>query len=430
MYYLSEVISLLRREGNLIEMKEPIPYELEPAARIREAEDAGKTITFLVKESPLKVASNVVSGREFLYRLMGVKSDEDAYAKLLRSLSTNSRPGYVDESFASNFKRFEGRLDMLPAIKFFDKDGGRYITSSILVAQVPGTDSYNASVHRLMFIPGKGYAVRIVPRHLFRIYHENLRRGQETPVAIMIGCDPLMLLSASTSPPYGHFEFDIYGNLLNEKVIVTYTPKYELPVHVSSSVIVEGKITKERIREGPFVDLLNLYDTVREEPLIRVEGIYINKLSEPFFHAILPGGMEHKLLMGFPKEASIWDAVKRAVPKVHKVRLTPGGGGWLHAVISISKNVDGDAKIAIMAAFAAHPSLKHVVIVDEDIDPENPQEVEWAIATRFQADRDLVVISGARGSTLDPSSQDGKTAKMGLDATAPLEERARFLRPF
>ena len=132
--------------------------------------------------------------------------------------------------------------------------------------------------------------------------------------------------------------------------------------------------------------------------------------------------------MGFPREAAIWDAVSKVVPRVRKVRLTPASGGWLHAVVSIEKQHEGDGKSAIMAAFAAHPSLKHVVVVDSDVDPDNPWEVEWAIATRFQADRDLVLVRNARGSTLDPSSQDGLTSKVGIDATKPLEAGLGYKR--
>jgi UbiD family decarboxylase len=117
----------------------------------------------------------------------------------------------------------------------------------------------------------------------------------------------------------------------------------------------------------------------------------------------------------------IWEAVSRTVPKVYSVNLSAGGNGWLHAVISIEKQVDGDAKNALLAAFGAHPSLKHAVVVDSDIDVFNPIEVEWAVATRFQASEDLIVIENVRGSTLDSSAnQDtGLTSKMGIDATRP-----------
>lgn len=115
------------------------------------------------------------------------------------------------------------------------------------------------------------------------------------------------------------------------------------------------------------------------------------------------------------------------MPEVVAVRLTQASGHWLHAVISIRKSHDGDPKNAIMAAFGAHPSLKHVVIVDDDIDVDDLGQVEWAIATRFQADRGLVVVYRARGSTLDPSSvEDGMTSKVGIDATKPLGSDLRF----
>jgi len=140
------------------------------------------------------------------------------------------------------------------------------------------------------------------------------------------------------------------------------------------------------------------------------------------YQALLPSGAEHKLLMGLPHETMIWEAVSEVVPTVKAVNLSSGGCGWLHAVISIDKLVDGDAKNALAAAFSAHPSLKHAVVVDTDIDVYNPDMVEWAIATRFQASEDLLVIPQARGSTLDPSAdqETGLTTKMGVDATRPL----------
>ncbi|MEM3381996.1 MAG: UbiD family decarboxylase, partial [Candidatus Bathyarchaeia archaeon] len=138
--------------------------------------------------------------------------------------------------------------------------------------------------------------------------------------------------------------------------------------------------------------------------------------------ALLPSGSEHGLLMGLPQEAKIEEAVSGVVPKVKDINLTPGGCHWLHAVISIEKQAEGDGKNAILAAFAGHPSLKHVVIVDTDIDVNNPTEVEWAIATRFQGSKGLVVIRNVRGSSLDASGDQklNLTTKVGIDATRTL----------
>jgi UbiD family decarboxylase len=139
------------------------------------------------------------------------------------------------------------------------------------------------------------------------------------------------------------------------------------------------------------------------------------------YHGLLPSGAEHRILMGLPHEVLIWEVVSKVVPKVYSVNLATGGSGWLHAAISIEKQLDGDGKNALLAAFAAHPSLKHAVVVDSDIDVFNVSDVEWAIATRFQASEDLIIVKNARGSTLDSSAdqETGLTTKVGVDATRP-----------
>ncbi|MEM0488950.1 MAG: UbiD family decarboxylase, partial [Candidatus Bathyarchaeia archaeon] len=168
---------------------------------------------------------------------------------------------------------------------------------------------------------------------------------------------------------------------------------------------------------------------VRNQPVVEI--VNVMRREDYIYQAILPSGAEHKLLMGLPREASIYEAVSKVVPKVHAVNLSFGGGGWLHAIISIEKQLDGDGKNALLAAFAAHPSLKHAIVVDSDIDVYNLVDVEWAIATRFQASEDLIVIPNARGSTLDSSAdqETGTTSKMGIDATIPFTKpRDKFER--
>ncbi len=381
---------------------------------LEEAERKGKPIVYKVKGVEIECASAIFSRREYVWNILGARNDEEAYAKLL----ADKREKLKIEDF--KYEKKLNKLTDLPWIKFYEKDGGKYITSSIFVACRNGI--CNASFHRMMLIDERRAAVRLVPRHLYHMYTEALKENKELEVAIVISPPPLIELIASTSPPFGVFEFEIAQALL-PTLRFSLTPLYKIPVPSDFSVVIEGRITKDKAKEGPFVDLLNTYDKVREEPIFEVDAIY--KGTEPF-HVILPGGVEHMYLMGYPKEASIWNGVRRVVPRVKKVRLTKGGGMWLHAVISIKKNHDGDAKNAIMAAFASHPSLKHVVIVDEDVDPDNYEDVEWAIATRFQADKDLVIVKNARGSTLDPSAREGMTAKMGVDATAPVKEREKF----
>jgi UbiD family decarboxylase len=187
-----------------------------------------------------------------------------------------------------------------------------------------------------------------------------------------------------------------------------------------AELVLEGRISASKeVVEGPFVDITGTYDVQRRQPVVDVVGVM--RRRDFVYEGLLPSGAEHRLLMGLPHEVLIWESVSKVVPKVCAVNLSVGGSGWLHAVISVEKQVDGDGKNILLAAFAAHPSLKHAVVVDSDIDVFDPCDVEWAIATRFQAGEDLVVVKNVRGSTLDSSAdqETGLTTKMGVDATRP-----------
>jgi 2,5-furandicarboxylate decarboxylase 1 len=146
----------------------------------------------------------------------------------------------------------------------------------------------------------------------------------------------------------------------------------------------------------------------------------ITHRKNPIFHTIVGGGVEHLLLGGIPREATLLDHLQRSFPSVRDVRLTRGGTCRYHLAVKIDKTSQGEPKNIIMGAFGGHYDIKQVVVVDMDVDIDDESEIEWAVATRFQADRDLVVVSGAQGSKLDPSSNNGISAKMGIDATKPL----------
>jgi len=201
----------------------------------------------------------------------------------------------------------------------------------------------------------------------------------------------------------------------------------DLEVPAEAELILEGRVTHTLVGEGPFPDLTGTLDIVRRQPVIEIDRI--TRRRDPIFHALLPGGMEHRNLMGMPREPTIFAAVNE-VCRCTGACLTPGGNSWLHAVVQIEKQREEDGRRAIWAAFQGHHSLKHVVVVDTDVNLFDSADVEWAIATRFQADRDLVVLTNQPSSSLDPSAtqmpgKKTRTAKMGLDATAPLDETRR-----
>jgi UbiD family decarboxylase len=187
-----------------------------------------------------------------------------------------------------------------------------------------------------------------------------------------------------------------------------------------SEFVIEGIVDFKKLHsEGPFVDLTGTYDIVREQPVFEVTAI--THREDAIWHALLPGGLEHKLLMGMPREPTIFERVNQVVNRLD-VHITPGGSSWLHAVVQIKKQSDDDGIKAIHAAFAGHRSCKHVFIVDEDIDLYDSSQVEWAMATRFQGNRGMVVKAPEQGSSLDPSSDPLThfTTKIGFDLTKPV----------
>jgi UbiD family decarboxylase len=364
-----------------------------------------------------EAVGNLWSDRERISSYFGIRKEE-IVRKMLHAISNPSKPMEIDRpQFFDNVKE-DFDLRELPIPKLFPGDAGRYVTAAVAAAEFKG--NRNLSFHRLMLLDDRRFAIRLVPRHLYTMYRSSISEGRDLHVAFCIGVCPSILLAAATSLEYGQDEMEIASSLrrstLGEPVQVART-RGGILVPAYSEFVLEGRITPATVEEGPFVDITGTYDKKRMQPVVEIDRIYHAK--DPIFHIVLPGGIEHYLLMGLPREPLIYRAVSQVVPNVHNVRLTEGGCCWLHGVVSITKNKEGDGINAIMAAFTGHPSMKMVTVVDKDIDVYNDREVEWAVATRFQASRGLAVVNNAAGSSLDPSS-DGLTSKVGIDATKPL----------
>jgi UbiD family decarboxylase len=308
-------------------------------------------------------------------------------------------------------------LRRLPIPRYHPDDGGPYITAGVTIIRDPDFGR-NVSFHRLMLLDERRFSARVVEG---RGTHTALAKvRQDLPVAIAVGAPVQVLLAAAMSPPKDVDELSIAHALATTPLARCQTVPLEVPAE--AELILEGRITGLLADEGPFPDLTGTMDHVREQPVVEIERI--THRSDPIFHVLLPGGMEHKNLMGMPREPTIFAAVNQ-VCRCTGAYITPGGMSWLHAVVQIDKQDEEDGPRAIRAAFEGHTSLKHVVVVDTDVDLYDASDVEWAIATRFQADRDLVILEDQPGSSLDPSGiqvpgKKSRTTKMGLDATAPL----------
>ena len=367
-----------------------------------------------------QAVGNLFATRESIAGAMGIEKDE-LLGKMLRAYSAPRAPVEVKNPDFQDEVTEEFDLTKLPIPKFYPRDGGPYVTAGVGISEFEG--KRNMSFHRLMLLDKRRFAIRLVPRHLYTMYRSSLAKGQELPVAFCVGVCPPVLLAAATSTSYATDELEIAASLHHEctgKDLGVSCLHSGLRVPSQAEFVFEGRLTEQKVEEGPFVDITGTYDDRRSQPVFEVDRLYMRR--DPIFHIILPGGLEHYLLMGLPREPIIYKTVGQAVPKVHGVRLTEGGCCWLHGVVSITKNKEGDGINAAMAAFTGHPSMKQVVVVDEDIDVNDDRQVEWAVATRFQASRGLLVVNHAAGSSLDPSAE-GTTSKIGIDATKPMGEK-------
>ena len=398
--------------GSEFAVKEKIDADSQFATKIM-SEDQDRTVLFEDLNGG-RAVGNLFSTRKKIADAMGI-GQGDIVKHMIDAIDHPIDTEVVDDP---EFRYQELPLDLtrLPICKYFPEDGGRYVSSGVIVSEYGGKK--NVSFHRMMIVDKDRIAVRLVPRHLFTMYNNAKKDGVELKIAICIGARPEVLLSAATSTAYDADELRIASALVKSasgSPLKVGRCDNGLLVPAETDYVIEARITADTIEEGPFVDITGTYDCVREQPVIKVDRIWACR--DPVMQLLLPGGNEHFLFMGLPREPIIFKTVQQAVPRTHNVRLTEGGCCWLHGIVSITRNKPGDGVNAIMAAFTGHPSMKHVVVVDEDIDIFDDKQVEWAIATRFQADR-LVVIPGAAGSSLDASARR-TTYKMGIDATRP-----------
>ncbi len=411
---LREFIALLEREKILKVIDEPVSPHLEMARIIA----AHREIPLLFRNVPgydSEVVSGLCSRRELMALALGVEPKE-LIRTLVKAMENPSEPPIVEDPPCQEVVEEKVDLTRLPILKHLPGDGGPYITAGVAIIKDPDYGR-NASFHRLMLVDERRFVARVVEGRGTHTAWSKVPGDLE--IAIAIGLPVHVLLAASMSPPMGVDELSIAHALSPTPLARCLTKDLEVPA--CAEIVLEGRLTRKLAPEGPFIDLTQTWDYVREQPILEVD--LVTHRRRPLYHALLPGGAEHRMLMGIPREPTIFAAVNE-VAECLDVRVTPGGMCWLHAVVKIRKKNPDDGLKAIEAAFRGHPSLKHVVVVDEDIDIDRPEEVEWAIATRFQADRGLVVLRDQPGSSLDPSAKHSPgrktlTAKMGLDATIP-----------
>ena len=410
---LRDFLNRLENENRLIRIKNEVSTEFEIANVINTLGEQ-PVIFENVKGSDFPVFGGITSSRDVIATGLDTTKEKLLF-KLVDALRNPKEPEIVDSAPCQEVAITEPDLDKLPILMHLQGDGGKYVTASVCTIKDPDSGR-NVSYHRLMQLGKNKFSARLIPKRQTRTTYDKIEGDLE--MAVCLGNSVPVMIAASLGPPQEVDEFSIANSMDEMKMVKCKTKNLEVPAE--SEIVLEGRITREVDREGPFVDLTETRDFERQEPVFVIDAITHRK--DAMYQALIPGRMEHKILMGMPKEPTIYDEVSK-VAKCKNVLVTMGGGSWLHGVVQIEKEQDDDGRKAIEAAMRGHKSMKHVTVVDADVDIYDPIALEWALATRFQGHKDVLMLTDQPGSSLDPSGDHSgkktKTTKVGLDATIP-----------
>ncbi|MGB4198804.1 MAG: UbiD family decarboxylase, partial [Tepidanaerobacteraceae bacterium] len=378
--------------------------------------------------SGFEVVTNVFAHRKNCALALDLSKDQwrmETSLEYARRAMDLIKPVVVDKSEAPCKEVImtgdEVDLYKLPVQTHHEMDGMPYLPDAVVAAD-PDTGIYNSSHHR-MIIAGKDESrIWMSPRHLWNYFVRAEERGEPLPIAHVLGHHPGFFLGSESILPITTDEYEVIGGILQEPLRLVPSETYgeRLMVPADAEIVIEGEILPNcRAPEGPFGEFTGYYGPQRWSPVVKIKAITHRK--NPIFLNILCGHPDTWLLGGIAKEACLYEELRRVCPGVTAVHLPTTGTCRFHAYVAIKQRFNGEAKVAGIATIPHHDIVKHIVVVDDDIDPFDEKQVLWAIATRVQADKDVTIIPNCRGGLLDPSSViEGIGAKMVIDATKPM----------
>src|SRR6185369_7784301 len=401
-------------------VSKPVDPVYEITALVAKLEKEGRRRPVLlfenVKGTSWPVLTNLHASRSRLAAAINAAPDrmQETY---LRAMERPLPPRVVATGPAKEVVKRGDDVDLgaLPQIVHHERDAGPYVTAAISFAKDPTTGTWNCAYNRLMVQGRDRTSIHLtLGKHLWEFYKIAEARGEPLPVAFAIGVHPAIALGALAIGSIDEDERAIMGALLGEPLELVKCETSDVLVPAHAELILEGEILPVgRVAEGPFGEFTGY--SLGERPREIVRYTAITHRRDAMFQDITVAHLDHMLLSTIPMEANLYRAVRAMVPSVKTVRVP----GPFTCYVSIEQRLVGQAKNAIMAAFGADLYMKRVVVVDEDVDVFDDRQVNWALATRCQPDRDIAIITNARGSDLDPSTrEDGYTAKWGVDATA------------
>ncbi|MFD1707859.1 UbiD family decarboxylase [Siminovitchia sediminis] len=432
---LQGMIELLRDKKLLTRVKSPVDMKYEMAG-IASKFDGGNAVLFEnIQGSDARIFTGLYWNRKVLAEIFDVDEKELPFltARAINNWRKNPVDPVVVDSGPANEVIMKDEKDLLKGIPVPThglQDGGPYLDSSVILAKDPDTGVRNASIQRLMVTgPNRMTMLMDMGRHLRDYYERAEKMGKPLEITINNGVG-LPVHFASTTPssaaPIDADELGVASELLGEPLQLIKSQTVDVEGVADAQYIIEAEILPNvRENEGPAAEVTGYYASADDRWVVHVKAV--TRREKPIFHTIMPGKEVYNAV-GLMAEASIYEKVSSVVPEVLDVYLSYGGCGFYHANVQIKKKSEGVQKNAILATFAAFPSLRRVTIVDEDVDIYDPEDIEWALATRHDPERDMILIPDARGHELNPVTNDGIGTKIGIDATAPYPRPWEFQR--
>jgi UbiD family decarboxylase len=414
--------------GEVVRITEPVSTDFDVMALVLEYERRRRFPILLLERvhgSDIPIVCNVVASRRALAFALGVP-EAGLALEYARRIKEPIKPAIVtDPPFRQHVLTGpDVDLARLPIPTYFPGDAGRYLTAGLLVARDPATGVETEGYHRFQV---KGRDRMGVSLHSRRRMFEYQRRAealkQPLPCAIALGVHPLVSMGSLAYPPADVGKFEVVGGLLGDPLEVAPCATIDLQVPAAAEIVIEGEILAGvREPEGPFGEFTGYFSRRSTEHVFVAKAIAMRE--RPWFQSIGSGRAgDHITTLGLVREAEIHNALTRVIPNVAGVHVPLSGTSSFTAYVAIKQGRPGEAKHVIPIVLGVDHYLKLVIVVDDDIDVFDESDVLWAVATRMQADRDLVTIAGSLGAMLDPSADErGVTAKLGIDATRPFGE--------
>lgn len=414
--------------GEVVRVVEPVSLEHDVMAVVLEYERRRRNPILIferVAGSDIPIVCNVVASRRALAFALGV-SELGLAAEYARRLKEPIKPVVLADPPFRHRVLHGQELDLrrLPIPVYFPGDAGRYITAGLLVARDPETGVETEGYHRFQLKGPDRLGVSLHSRRrMFEYQRRAEAKDQPLPCAIVLGVHPLVSMGSLAYPPAAVGKFAVVGALFGEPLEVAPCTAIDLHVPAAAEIVVEGEILPGvREPEGPFGEFTGYFSRRSTQHVFAARAIAMRE--RPWFQSIGSGRAgDHITTLGLIREAEIMNGLTRVIPNITAVHVPLSGTSSFIAYVAIKQSRPGEAKHVIPIALGVDHYLKLVVVVDDDVDVFDESDVLWAVATRMQADRDLVVISGSLGALLDPSADErGVTAKLGIDATRPFGE--------